>query len=148
MAKDFTSLILSAWKISSICISGANEALSPEPATWCLGMRNMILPKKNSAVRKAADKIKADNFLHQRHSVEKQKERHALLSYLAQPDVDEGLLLDDGQPVSVKPRMKHANLNRKKGTFKISITDGENLEDGDKPYLVIKERYIDVGVGG
>ena len=58
--------------------------------------------------QKAADKLVADNFQNQRHSVEKQKERHAfLLSYLAQPDRDEGLLLEDGQPVSVKPRTSH-----------------------------------------
>ena len=123
-----------------------NEALSPEPAPVFRYEKHDFAEEKNSEVRKAADKIKADNFLHQRQSVEKQKERHAfLLSYLAQPDVDEGLLLDDGQPVSVKPRMKHANLGRKKGAFKISITGRvKNLEDGDKPYLVIKERYIDV----
>ena len=123
-----------------------NEALSPEPAPVFRYEKHDFAEEKNSAARKAADKIKADNFLHQRQSVEKQKERHAfLLSYLAQPDVDEGLLLDDGQPVSVKPRMKHANLGRKKGAFKVSITGRvKNLEDGDKPYLVIKERYIDV----
>ena len=118
--------------------------MSPEPAPVFRYEKHDFAEEKNSAVRKAADKIKADNFLHQRQSVEKQKERHAFLSYLAQPGVDEGLLLDDGQPVSVKPRMKHANLGRKKA-FKISITgaDVKNLEDGDKPYLVIKERYID-----
>ena len=123
-----------------------NKALSPEPAPVFSYEKHDFAEEKNSATQQAADKIKADNFLNKRHSVEKQKERHAfLLSYLAQPDVDKGLLLDDGQPVSVKPRTKYAHLNRQKGTFRVSITGRvKNLGAGNKPYLVIKERYIDV----
>ena len=123
-----------------------NEALSPKPAPVFSYEKRDFAEEKNNAIRKAADKIKADNFQNKRHSVEKQKERHAhLLSYLAQPGRDEGLLLEDGQPVSVKPRTRHARLVGKKGAFKVSITGRvKNLDPGDKPYLIVKERYMDI----
>jgi hypothetical protein len=123
-----------------------DKALSPEPAQVFSYEKNDFAEEKNNAVRKAADKLRNDNFQNERRSVEKQKKRHAQhLSYLAQPDSDQGLLLDDGQPVSVKPRSGHANLGRVKGRFKILIKGRvKNLAPGDKPYLVIKERYMDV----
>jgi hypothetical protein len=123
-----------------------DRALAPKPPEVFSYEKSDFAEEKNAATQKAADKIKAEKFLNKRHSVEKQKERHAfLLSYLAQPNCDEGLLLEDGQPVSVKPRTGHANLNRKKGNFRVSITGRvKNLSPGDKPYLIVKERHIDV----
>ena len=123
-----------------------DRALSPKPPEVFSYEKSDFAEEKNEAVRKAADKLEAENFQNQRHSVEKQKERHAfLLSYLAQSDRDEGLLLEDGQPVSIKPRTRHANLNRKKGAFNISITGRvKNLSPGDTPYLIVNERYVDV----
>jgi hypothetical protein len=121
-------------------------ALSPKPAQVFRYEKSDFAEEKNSALRKAAGQIKANEFKHKKNSVEKQKARYAFLSsYLAQPDTDEGLLLEDGQPVSIKPRTGHANLGRKKGAFRISIKGRiKNLAAGDRPYLIIKERYVDI----
>ena len=56
---------------------GRSTGAVPEPAPVFRYEKHDFAEEKNSAVRKAADKIKADNFLHERQSVEKQKERHA-----------------------------------------------------------------------
>jgi hypothetical protein len=106
---------------------------------------------KNEWAKKQIAEIKKKNFQSNKSSGRKNnredlraKHDH-LQSYLAQPFVDEGQVLDHNEEIHVSTKNGKQGLFNGWGDYKIAIeAQVKNLKAGTKVYLVIGDRHLDI----